>query len=152
MMKKRFQILLLMGTLGIFSSLLIAQENESTNKTDGRRIQNSALFVFNEIEKGISSGKVAAISKYFSSQTYLNLSNGITGYYSSNQAYYVLEDFFKNCQVTSFDYDAIHADEENPFATGIYRYLFKGKHESAEVYISLKHVGKKWKITQITIN
>ncbi|MHB8336216.1 MAG: DUF4783 domain-containing protein [Ignavibacteriaceae bacterium] len=151
MIRIRFQILLIFFTLGIVSSLMIAQENKLNDKAEGIYNQNPA-FIFSEIENGISAGKVRMISKYLSAQTYINLFNGITGYYSSNQAYYVLVDFFKLYRVTYFNFDNVHTDEGNPFATGTYKYLFRGKHETSEVYVSLKHVGKRWKITQITIN
>jgi len=149
---KKIQILILISVIGIFSSLLQAQEEASLQGQNEQNYENAVHSVFNEIESGISSGRVSLISRFFSAQIYLNLSNGTTGYYSSNQAYYVLEDFFKNYQVTSFSLDNIQTDETNPFATGGYQYIFKGKHETAQVYVSLKHVGKKWKITQITIN
>ncbi|MHB8578901.1 MAG: DUF4783 domain-containing protein [Ignavibacteriaceae bacterium] len=151
MIRKRFQILLIFFILGLISSLIIAQENKFNDKAEGIYNQNPGS-IFGEIENGISAGKVRMISKYLSDQTYLNLSSGITGYYSSNQAYYVLVDFFKLYKVTYFNFDNVHTDEGNPFATGTYKYLFRGKPETSEVYISLKHVGKKWKITQITIN
>lgn len=108
--------------------------------------------VFRELERGISEKDITKISNLLSSQTYLNLLNGVSGYYSSNQAYYVLEDFFNIYRVLSFNYQNIESSENNPFATGIYRYEQKGKKGSAQFYIALKKVGKSWKITQITIN
>ncbi len=53
------------------------------------------------------------ISKYFGQQTYFSFSNGINGYYSNNQAFYVLEDFFKLYKVTSFKFDYIKTDKNN---------------------------------------
>lgn len=49
-------------------------------------LQSEILIVFNDIEKGINSGNVSAISKYFSTETFLSLNNGIMGYYSANQS------------------------------------------------------------------
>ncbi len=149
---KKIQILFFISAIGIFSSLLTAQEEAFLQEKDGRNSESVIHSIFNEIESGISSGDVSSISRFFSGQIYLNLSNGTTGYYSSNQAYYVLEDFFKNYQETAFSFDNVQLDEANPYGTGGYQYIFKGKHETAQVYISLKHVGKNWKITQITIN
>ena len=83
---------------------------------------------------------------------YLSLSNGISGYYSSNQAYYVLQDFFKIYHVTDFRFNNIKDDEDNVYATGLYNFIFKEKRESAQVYVSIKLTGKEWKITQLTIN
>lgn len=151
MIRIRFNILLIFLLHGILSTLMIARDNNLKVNANWIYAQDPSS-IFREIENGISSGNIGMISKYLSAQTYLNLSNGISGYYSSNQAYYVLEGFLKLYRVTDFSFDNIHTDENNPFATGTYNYLFRGKHETNEVYISLKQIGKRWKITQITIN
>src|SRR5690606_30903453 len=70
-------------------SLTPAQENNFLNKLDTSRKIARAQVVFNQIENAISSGNVSLLSNYLSSQTYLSLSNGIRGYYSSNQAFYI---------------------------------------------------------------
>lgn len=114
--------------------------------------QQAAASIFNKIEKGISTGKVSTISNLFNSQMYLSLSNGVNGYYSSNQAYYVLQGYFKNYRVISFIIEDTHDEDENVVGTGEYTYSFKGKEGKAQVYVSLKKTGKKWKITQLTIN
>jgi len=108
--------------------------------------------VFSDISRGIANQDVEAIASYFSSQTYLSLSSGINGYYSSNQAYYVLEDFFKIYRVAAFRFNNIQTDSNNPYATGEYQFEFRGKRDTAQVYVSLKKAGNKWKITQITID
>jgi hypothetical protein len=130
-----------------------AQENNFLNKMDssGKKAAKVQI-VFNQIESAISSGNVSALSNYLSSQTYLSLSNGSRGYYSDNQAFYILEDFFKIFNVTSFRFDNLNSAENTPYATGVYSYEYKGKRNSAQVYISLKKTGSSWKITQITIN
>jgi hypothetical protein len=134
------------------SSSSTPQENKFLNKLDKNNHRNPTKMVFNQIEAGISKGSVSVISKYFGSQTYLSLSNGKSGYYSSNQAFYVLEDFFKIYKVASFRFNNISSDENIPYATGVYNFEFKGKRNTAQVYISLKKAGSGWKITQITIN
>ncbi len=140
-------ILFLVLVLAVSSEYFSQETNHSHNLVAG-----GSEIVFKKIEKGISSNDVSAISRFLSSQTYLSLSNGISGYYSSNQAYYVLEDFFKLYRVTSFRLNNIHTDDDYPYATGVYNYELKGRRGSAQVYVSLKYAGGKWKITQITIN
>jgi hypothetical protein len=108
--------------------------------------------VFSDISRGIANQDVEAIASYFSSQTYLSLSSGINGYYSSNQAYYVLEDFFKIYRVAAFRFNNIQTDSNNPYATGEYQFEYRGKRDTAQVYVGLKKAGNKWKITQITID
>lgn len=128
------------------------QEAKFFNKLDSNQRHTITKNAFDEIEYGISSGRPASISSLLSGQTYLSLSNGVNGYYSANQAFYILEDFFKSYKVISFNLKNIQIDETVPYATGVYYYDFRGKRGSARVYISLTKSGKNWKISQLTIN
>ncbi len=113
-------------------------------------IQQEASVVFNDIENGFNSGNVAAFSKYFSTETFLSLNIGIADYYSSNQSYYVLQNFFNINKPISFKYTS-STSGNNAYATGILNYESKSKRETAQVFISLDTSGKNWKISQITI-
>jgi len=149
---KNFYFILFILVTGLSVPLIFAQENKVTNTDNIRQENISVKVILDEIERGISKGNVDELSKHLSPKTYFSLSNGTRGYYSFNQAYYILEDFFKVYQVVSFRYQTVQAVEENPYATGAYVYEFKGKRVSTQVYISLKNTGKNWKITQITFN
>lgn len=151
-MIRTFQILLIVLFMISPVQTLIAQGNNILEKNTTRNQKSASDTIFEEIGSGIAGGNVAAISNHFSAQTYLSLSNGVSGYYSSNQAYYVLEDYFKVYQITSFRFNNIRNDETSPYATGVYNYEFKGKRDAARVYISLKKTGNRWKISQITFN
>jgi hypothetical protein len=143
---------LILLILFLSSSITAQEKNFLNNKFDSSKNIVAAQIVFNNIESAVSQGNVSVLSGYLGSQTYLSLSNGIRGYYSSNQAYYVLEDFFKIYNVTSFRFDNLNSAESTPYATGVYNYDYKGKRNSSQAYISLKRIGNSWKITQITIN
>lgn len=147
-MNKSFYIILSLLCLTFFSPAFPQNFNPKTQNFK----QSESYKVFSDISDGIANSNVESIARYFSSQTYLSLSNGISGYYSSNQAYYVLEDFFKIYRVTAFRFDNIQSDPNNPYATGEYQFEYRGKRDIAQVYISLKKTGKNWKISQITIN
>lgn len=150
-----FLLLISVIALGQSRKSFDLQDKKILNKFDSsNRAErtNSAQLIFNDIESAISTGNVAVLSKFTGSQTYFSLSNGISGYYSANQAYYILEDFFKVYQVSSFRFKNIQAGSDNPYATGVYNYEFKGQKNTAQVYVSLKFLGNCWKITQITIN
>ncbi len=139
----------------IFSFLIwsvSAQEAKFFNKLDSSQRQNITKNVFDEIEMGISTGKTSSISRFLSGQTYLSFSNGVNGYYSSNQAYYILEDYFKIYRVISFKLQSIKTEENVPYATGIFYFEHRGKRGAARVYISLNKSGNNWKISQLTIN
>ena len=146
--------IILIFVLNIFlGGSVSSQEKNFLNKFDSSKNNTAPVqMVFSRIESAISQGDVAILSSYIGSQTYLSLSNGIRGYYSSNQAYYLLEDFFRIYSVSSFRFENLNTNENVPYATGIYNYEFKGKRNETQAYISLKKIGRSWKITQITIN
>jgi hypothetical protein len=148
---KNFYLISFVLIIGLSFGLIHAQNND-ISKVDNNRQRNSAEVILTEIEGGIAKGNIAAIFKHLSPQTYFSLTDGIRGYFRSNQAYYILEDFFKVYQVLSFKFHSLQTENGNPYATGIYFYEFKGKRETAQVYISLKNTGKSWKIIQITFN
>jgi hypothetical protein len=151
-MKKLYFILSFLLISGLMPASLLPQDKDVVERKDARSLKESYRSTLDEIGNGISSGKIASISNLFSSQIYLNLSNGVSGYYSSNQAYYVIQEFLKTHQVISLKINDVQVDEENVYATGTYSFVENGKRESTQLYISLKRSSKKWKITQITIN
>lgn len=106
--------------------------------------------VFKDIENGLSSGNVTLLSQHFSSQNYLSLSNGIKGYFSSNQTYYILQDLFKINKPVQFRFTNVVANK-NPYATGVLTYENKNRKETAQVFISLEYSGSQWTISQLTI-
>ncbi|MBZ0199904.1 MAG: DUF4783 domain-containing protein [Ignavibacteriaceae bacterium] len=149
--KQNMALIILIFSL--FSSMALPQNTNLLEKKDTEKTINPAVqTIFSEIENAFSSGNVSALSAYLGPQTYFSLSNGINGYYSTSQAFYVLEDFFKIYKVVIFKFNNIQAGGNNPYATGEYVFELKGKRETAKVYISLKPAGSSWKITQITIN
>lgn len=143
-------------TLVIFFILILNQISSGQEtfvpKTDSKNLNQIISNVFEDIEYSIREGNVARLSKYLGAQTYFSLANGVNGYYSPNQAYYILEDYFNIYKVTAFKFNQIAKDKSNPYATGIFAFDSRGKRNTAKVYISLKKVGDKWYITQLTIN
>jgi len=151
-MPKIFIKILFLLTFSFLTWAVSGQEANFFNKLDSNQRQIITKNVFDEIESGISSGKASSISSFLSGQTYLSLSNGVNGYYSSNQAFYVLQDFFKIYRVISFKLQSIKTDENVPYATGVYYFNFRGRRGTARVYVSLNKGGDSWKISQLTIN
>ena len=107
--------------------------------------------MLDDIEKGISNTQTSDISPYLTSQVYLSLMNGVSGYYSSNQAYYVIEEFLKEYKVISFRFNKFKLNTTAPFAIGTYYYEHKGNQNEAKVFVTLKFTNKSWQITQISI-
>ncbi|MGQ9643762.1 MAG: DUF4783 domain-containing protein [Ignavibacterium sp.] len=146
-MKKILSILFIL----ILNQINFGQET-FVPKTDSKNSNQIISNVFEDIESSIREGNVARLSKYLGAQTYFSLANSVNGYYSSNQAYYILEDYFNIYKVTAFKFNQITKDKSNPYATGIFAFDSRGKRNTAKVYISLKKIGDKWYITQLTIN
>ena len=135
-----------------FIAISVAKANIGRFELDSIA-QNSGLEeIIKEIEKGFVKSDVSYISTHFSSQIYLSFLNDVSGYYSSNQAYYILENFFKEYTVISFSFDKVKTNINTPYVTGIYYYDQKGIRSEAKVYLSLKYTNKSWEITQISID
>ncbi|MBT8382639.1 MAG: DUF4783 domain-containing protein [Ignavibacteriaceae bacterium] len=123
--------------------------NNNLNSTNSVRVEIIAL---NQIEEGIKKSEIKKLTDYFAAQPYISLLSGVNGYYSSNQAYYIIEEFFKNFRVVSFNFENKKFEENVVYGTGEYYYERKGKRESALLYITLNKTGNKWVISQISIN
>ncbi len=146
----KIPVITLFILISVFGTLINGQEYPI--KTDSVRQINHGKETLKEIENGIAEGNVNILIDFFSPQTYLSLSNGINGYYSSNQAYYVLEEFFGDYRASDFKFRDTQVNKEIMYGTGTYIYTLRGKKDEAHVYVALKNAGKKWKITQLTIN
>ncbi|MBI9070504.1 MAG: DUF4783 domain-containing protein [Melioribacteraceae bacterium] len=108
--------------------------------------------LFNKIKIGLTKGEIEKFNMYLDNKTYISLSNGKMGYYSSNQIYYIFEDFFDSYKPFDFDYSTVRAGSQKPFASGTLKYINNGKHKAAKVFVSLIRILGKWKISQLTIN
>jgi len=135
-----------------FFNPLFSQNNnlqKNLNPTGTVKIQS---IIFDEIETGILNNDLKSFSQYFTSQPYISLINGVNGYYSSNQTYYILEDFFNSFKVVSFRFEEKKTEESVSYGKGAYYFEKKGKREIAHLYITLSKAGSRWYITQISIN
>ena len=151
-MKTKFlYIIAILSLLSFFNPLFPQHNNlqQNFNSTNKVKIQS---IILDELESGIVNNQMQAISKYFSSQPYISLINGVNGYYSSNQAYYILKDFFNSYKVVSFRFEEKNTEGLLSYGKGEYYFEKKGKREVAHLYITLSKAGSKWYITQISIN
>ncbi len=138
--------------LCFFVSSMFSQNLNLQNNFNSGNSVKVEIIALNEIEEGIKNGDINKLTGYFASQPYISLLSGVNGYYSSNQTYYILQDFFQNFKVVSFKFDNKKFEENVVYGTGEYFYERKGKRESAYLYITLNKIGNKWTILQISIN
>ncbi len=136
----------------LLSNLCYSQEHNFLKNDRSLNVDSQSRLIFSEIESGLQNNDVNKIAKYFSQQPYLSFSNNVTGYYSSNQAYYILEDFLNLHRVISFKIENKKMNEKFAYATGSYLYELKGKRDSKQIYLTLNKIGSNWVITQISIN
>lgn len=112
--------------------------------------QDDPKLIFKKIEEGFNQNDIKMFDELFGKQIYLSLFNGVSGYYTSNQAFYVLKDFMNITRPEKFSFSKIH-DGESPYATGEFNFTSAGKRGKAKIYISLSAWGQAWRISQITI-
>jgi hypothetical protein len=146
------KIILILSLILILGQQIFAQEYPIKNDLQSNSQNTMAYEILEEIEMGISKTKLSTISQHLSSQIYLSFLNGVSGYYSANQAYYVLENFINEYKVISFKFDSFNFNTITPFAKGTYYYEHKGNRSEAKVYLTMKLTSKSWEITQISIN
>lgn len=150
-MKTLFFYTVIAVLLAVSIKLFAQQENYKQNLSTGNKVKIQSI-IFRDIESGIINNKVDKISQHFSSQPYISLINGVNGYYSSNQAFYILEKFFNEYRVVSFRLEEGKTEGTVSYGKGDYNYEQKGRRESAHFYVTLSKSGSKWYITQLSIN
>ncbi len=107
--------------------------------------------LFNVIQRSLSSGNISVLAQHLAPQVQVNFRGAENGYYSANQAYYLLENYFRSRKVLGFEFSTIGESDSNPYATGGASFNIKGSREYAQVYVSLSRTGRQWLITQINI-
>jgi hypothetical protein len=107
--------------------------------------------LFSTVQQGLASGSAGTFSAHLGPQVYVNLRGGESGYYSANQAHYVLENYFKSRRLVNVKFSTIGESDANPYATGSATFVERGARSLAQVYVSLTRSGDRWIITQINI-
>jgi len=143
--------MLLLKKILLIISLIIC----SSNNTSTKYYQNDEQvikYIFNKIEQGLDRGDVSEFRYYLNGKIFLSLANDISGYYTLNHSYYILTDYFELYKPTSFTYERVSSEAENPYGYGTYGFHKSGEYGTQKVYISLERINHQWKITQITFS
>ena len=107
--------------------------------------------VFSDLQEGISSANVSLFSSHFHAQVHVTLRGGESGLYSANQAYYLLQNYFRDRKPAAFRFTTVGDSPTNPYATGSAAFNIRGNRERAQVYAALAYNGDRWVITHINI-
>jgi Domain of unknown function (DUF4783) len=165
MLKRNTVYILLLSGLLSFSSAQ-AQQEESEHRTDAKSAEPVSLYshsiyqenasksaeqVLELVQSSIVNKNLKALSPFFASKVYISLLSGKEGYYSAEQSFYILKDFFLNYAPVSFTFSNSNAASSNPYGVGTLRYVTRGKHGKAQLFVSLSKARNDWRISQITI-
>lgn len=124
----------------------------SAGATDGmQQSEREARDLLLGAKDALSSGNIRFLESRLGHKVYLNLFTGINGYYSSEQAYLILESFFSTYTPISFSYSSRNFSIRNPYGFGPFTYERRGRRGSAEMFVSLALVDERWVINQITV-
>jgi hypothetical protein len=107
--------------------------------------------LFGMIEKGIVNASISSASANFAQQVFVNMSGGESGYFSSNQTVSILQRYLSSRTSLSFEFSRFNDTGTTPYATGRLTCISRGRRESAQIYVSLRHLDSRWVISQFNI-
>ena len=107
--------------------------------------------IFHSVQRGIAEGDVRAFSSSFGPQVYVSLPSGESGYYSANQAYYILQNYFGSRRPQSFRFSTYGESDSTPYATGPGRFEARGNIETVQIYASLSKLNNRWVLSHVSI-
>jgi hypothetical protein len=121
------------------------QEQKNTDKTAQREK------VIRDVETGILQNDVKSFSRYFDKNIYITLREGETGYFSANQAVYVLQNYFESHRFLRFTFSTVNIADTPLYATGGGIFISKGSQENVQIYITVSNVRGGYVITQFCV-
>jgi hypothetical protein len=107
--------------------------------------------LIDKVQEGLSTGAVELFTHRMAPQVYVNLRGGQNGYFSGNQAHYLLVDYLRNRRMVNLRFSTVGESKDTPYATGSATIVERGTRGIVQVYISLVRVGEDWSVTQIAI-
>jgi len=107
--------------------------------------------VFTDVEAGLTGGDLSSITKHFAKQVYISLRGTEDGCYSSNQAYYIIQNYFNQGRITNFKFTKKSETGPAPYATGGGTFRSRGERETIQVYVALTRLDGAWVITQFNV-
>ena len=113
--------------------------------------QAEARKLFGQIEQVIVNASLSSSSVNFAQQVFVNMSSGESGYFSANQTVSILQRYLSGRTSLSFEFSRFNDTGSTPYATGRLTSIARGRRESAQIYVSLRHQDSRWVITQFNI-
>lgn len=138
------------------SSDIIQPDNDAClpvpkTQDDRQDTERAARILLLGAKDALSSGKIALLRPSLGKRIHLNFFTGINGYYSAEQAFRILESYFSTHKAISFSFSSRNFSVRNPYGFGPLTYDWRGRRQTAEMFLSLALVDDTWVINQITI-
>ncbi len=114
--------------------------------------RESAQRTFAQIEIAFTENKIETIVELIDNTTFISLSNGVVGYFSTDQTVNILKKFLEENKPVQFILSNKKTETRKPFATGSFVYINSGIRKQSKVFVSMYLSGENWIIAQITIN
>lgn len=108
--------------------------------------------IFADFEQGIKSKNIELFFNHLDSEIYISLAKSVSGYFSANQSFHLLQKYIDEINPTTFKLTRQQNQSPYPYSTGVLYYNRSGIHGNYQVYMSVKKEERGWKITQITFN
>jgi hypothetical protein len=128
---------------------------QTQNRLDRRQqrveVQKEYSDIFALVERGLSEANVGVFSRYFSHQVYVSLPSGERGYFSSNQAHAILQNYVGSRQSQSVRFTTFGEAENIPYATGPGRFVTRSGVETVQIYVALARIGEQWMLSHVSI-
>jgi hypothetical protein len=99
----------------------------------------------------LSTGEARTMLRFFHSKVFLTLLSGENGYYSAEQSYFILRNFFAAHNSAGFSWTGTNLSDQSAWGVGTLRYLKRGQRGNAQVFVSLTRGDQGWRINQLTI-
>jgi hypothetical protein len=107
--------------------------------------------ILDGVEKGIIAGDINAFSAHLGSQVAITMSGDRSDYYSPNQAFSILKNFFGLRKTVNFSFTTRQESFRRAYGTGGGSFVRRGKKEHLQIYVMLNPIEGHWVITQIHI-
>ena len=144
-MKKSFLLTCLQCLLlGIYPLISQAQQRAVLRP-------DSFATVIEDLQRGITNSDINAFAKHFGKQVYVDLPGEDGGYFSENQLFYILQNFFGPRHAQQFKFSTVDESDSGSYATGSCVFLFRGHREMLQIYVALSKLNDKLVITQFNV-
>ncbi len=107
--------------------------------------------LFDRVQRSMTSGSVDGMSADLAPFVDVNIVGEEPGRYSANQAASILGRFYLARKPIAFSFTSIVDTLSLPYATGPISSIRRGNRETAQVYVSLRRIGSRWRIAQLNI-